>query len=129
MGLLLTSFLCESIVGLREDFFFYFRSLPLAVFIYSFGARAKISPPNFLAPDGSVLLFRYEQSELKIKYAGITEKRNEYFKRCAHCAPLFLFIWSAQKKGNGEAYNVHLQIRRIGASDMNNPCAQCAHKM
>jgi hypothetical protein len=71
-------------------FFFYFRSLPLAVFIYSFGARAKISPPNFLAPDGSVPLLRYEQSELKIKYAGISEKEIKMIRGglLAHLFPL-----------------------------------------
>ena len=87
---LLTPFLFANFIGfLKGYFFFYFRSLPLAVSIYSFGARSKISPHILLA---SGVLKRSFVLRTAVG-SGRIEKEISYFIRGEIRSHLFSFIF------------------------------------
>ena len=87
----LSRFNCAEVESLRLSSIFYsifyLRSLPLAVCLYSFGARTKISAPNYLLR-GSVPLTSLGCSRRDI--SGITENGiSQYLERGKLFASLF----------------------------------------
>ena len=80
---------------LKSVFLFLFSFSRLVVRMYASRLKTKISPPNFLAPDGCVPHFRLERIGLcVIAYEGITKKA----KRQVFASLLFLFPFSPSRR-------------------------------